>query len=80
MKLAENCFNPKINHIHFHSDCLIFEFEKYKGHQKGEKSLGPWYVYASPSKIWLCPVLSLLQYLICYPDVFNGYATRFEVR
>ena len=78
MKRAEYCVNTKINHIHSQSDWLIFEFEKYKGHQKGENNLGPWHVYANPSKMWLCPVLSLLEYLFCYSDVFNGDVTLFE--
>ena len=34
VKRAENCVNAKINHIHFHSDCLIFDFAKSKGHKK----------------------------------------------
>ena len=32
MKRAENCVNAKINHIHFHCDCLVFEFAKSKGY------------------------------------------------
>ena len=36
MKRAENCVNAKINHIHFHGDCLVFYFEKSRGDQKGE--------------------------------------------
>ena len=50
MKGAENCVNAKINHVDFHSGCLVFEFEKYKGHKKGENHIGPWHVYANPSK------------------------------
>ena len=51
------------NHIHFHGDCLVFEFTRSKGHKKGENNLGPWHVYANPLKMRLCPVLSLLRYL-----------------
>ena len=78
MKRAESCVNAKINNVHFHGDCLVFEFTKSKGHQKGENHLGPWNVYANPSKMWLCPVLSLLRYLFCYPDVLNGGMPLFE--
>ena len=62
MKGVGNCVNSKINHIHFHSDSLIFEFAKSKGHQKGENNLGLWNVYATPSKMWSFPVLSLSRY------------------
>ena len=41
MKWAENCAKAKINHIHSHGDCLVFELTKYKGHKKGENDLGP---------------------------------------
>ena len=78
MKRAENCVNSKLNHIHFHSDCLIFGFAKYKGHQKVENHLGSWHVYANPSIMWLCPVLSLSRYSFCYPDVLNGDVPLFE--
>ena len=80
MKRAENCVYAKINHIHFHGDCLLFESAKSKGHQKVEEHLGPWHVYANPSKMWLCPVLSLLWYLFCYPDVLKGDVPIFEVK
>ena len=75
---GENCANAKIIHIHFHGDCLVFEFAKPKGYQKGENNLGPWHVYANPLKMWLCPVLSLSRYLFCYPYVLNGYVPLFE--
>ena len=78
MKREENWVTVKINHIHFHGDCLVFEFEKSKGHQKGENNLGSWHVYANPSKMWLCPVLSLPRYLFCYPDVLKGDVPLFE--
>ena len=78
MKRTKNCVNAKINHINFHGDCIVFEFTKYKGHKKGENYLGPWHVYANPSKMWLCPVLSLSRYLFCCPDVLNNDLTLFE--
>ena len=78
MKRAENCVNSKINHIHFHGDCLVFEFKNYKGHPKGEKNLGPCRVYTNPSKMWLCPVLSLSRYLFCYPNVLKGDVPLFR--
>ena len=55
MKRAENCTNAKINHILFRDDCLVFEFAKSKGHQKGEEHVGPWHVYANPETPWICP-------------------------
>ena len=64
MKRTENCVNSKINHIHFHGDCLVFEFLKSKGHQKGERNLGPWHVYENSSKIWLFLVLSLSRFIL----------------
>ena len=48
MKRAGNCANTTVIHFHFHSDCLIFEFAKSKGYQKGENNLGPWHIYANP--------------------------------
>ena len=71
IKRVENCVKAKINHIHFHGDYLVFEFAKSKGHKKGDQHLGPWHFYANPSKMCLCPVLSLLRYLFCYPDLLN---------
>ena len=47
MKRAENCVNCKVNHIYFKNDSLVFSFAKSKGHQKGEKHVGPWHVYVS---------------------------------
>lgn len=70
MKRAENCVHMKLNHIYFTDDSLVFEFAKSKGYQKGESHVGPWHVYANPQKPWLCPVLSLSRYIICYPDFF----------
>ena len=59
MKKAENCVKAKINHIHFHGDCLIFEYTKSKGHQKEEKNLGTWNGYANPSRGVQCiPLLT----------------------
>ena len=80
MKIAENCVNAKINHIHFHGDCLVFDFKKYKVHQKGERNLGPCHVYTNTSYMWLCSVLSLSWYLFCYPDVLKGDVPLFEVK
>ena len=70
----------KINHIYFHGDCLVFEFEKSKGNHKGEKHLGTCYVYENPPKTWLCPVILLSQYLFCYPDVLKGDVPLFEIK
>ena len=78
MKRTENCVNTKINNIHFNGEYLVFELAKSKGHQKGSKHLGPWRVYANPSKMWLCPVLSSSWYLFFYTDVFNGDVPIFE--
>ncbi|KAL7524807.1 hypothetical protein ACHAXR_003117, partial [Thalassiosira sp. AJA248-18] len=72
MKRAENCTNARINHISFSDDCLVFEFAKSKGHQKGEEHVGPWHVYSNPQMPWLCPILALAMYLLCYPDVLKG--------
>ena len=80
MKRVENGVNAKINHICFHGDCPVFEFSKYKVHQKGENNLGPWHVYTNSSKMWLCPVLSLSQYFFFYPDVLNGDVPIFKVK
>ena len=80
MKRTENGVNARINHIHFHGDCLVFEFTKSNGDQKTGKKLGPWHVYANPSKMWLCPVISLSRYLFCYPDVLNVNVQMFEGR
>ena len=41
MKRVENCVNAKINHIYFEHDALVFRFAKSKGHQRGEKHIGP---------------------------------------
>ena len=62
----------------FHGECLVFEFVKSKGHQKGENYLGPLHVYTNLSKMWLCPFLSLSRYLFCCPDVLNGGVTLFK--
>jgi hypothetical protein len=78
MKRAENCVNARINHIYFLHDALVFQFAKSKGHQKGENHVGPWHVYANPHKPWICPVLSLARYLLCYPDVLKGDVPLFE--
>ena len=77
MKRAENVVGAKINHIKFIDDCLVFEFAKSKGNQTGEPH-GPWHVYANPLKPWICPVLSLARYLLCYPDVLRGDVPLFE--
>ena len=77
MKRAENCVNAKINHIHIHGDCLIFELENYKGQKKGETHLDPWRFLSKYIKK-MCPVLSLLRYLFCYPDVLKGDVLLFE--
>ena len=77
MKRAENVVDAKINHISFCDDALVFEFAKSKGQQKGEPH-GPWHVYANPLKPWICPVLGLARYLLCYPDVLKGDVPLFE--
>jgi len=69
MKRAENCVNCKVNHIYFRHDSLVFSFAKSKGHQKGEKHVGPWHVYSNPFKSWICPVLALVWYIFSFPDV-----------
>ena len=78
MKRAKNCVNAKVKHIYFLNDSLVFEFSKSKGHQKGESHIGPWHVYSNPQKPWLCPVLSLVRFLFCYPDVLQGDVPLFE--
>ena len=78
MKRAENCVHAQIEHIYFLHDSLVFEFAKGKTFQKGEKGRGPWHVYANPMKPWLCPVLALARYLLCYPDVLQGGVPLFE--
>ena len=78
MKRAENCVHAQIEHIYFLHDSLVFEFAKGKNFQKGEKGRGPWHVYANPFKPWLCPVLALARYLLCYPDVLQGGVPLFE--
>ena len=78
MKRAENCVNCKVNHISFRHDSLVFEFAKSKSHQKGEKHVGPWHVYANPLKPWCCPILSLARYFFSYPEVLRGDMPLFE--
>ena len=78
MKRAENCVNCKINHISFRNDCLVFEFAKSKGHQRGENHIGPWHVYANPHMPWSCPVLSLARYFFAFPDVLKGDMPLFD--
>ena len=78
MKRVENCVNAKINHIYFEHDALVFRFAKSKGHQRGEKHIGPWHVYANPEKPWICPVLAMARYLVCHTDVLIGNAPLFE--
>lgn len=78
MKRAENCVNAQINHVYFDADSLVFEFAKSKGHQKGEKHLGPWHVYANPHKPHICPILAMARYLFTYPDVLKGNSRLFE--
>ena len=78
MKRAENCVACKINHITFRNDSLVFEFAKSKGHQKGEKHVGPWHVYANPFKPWICPVLSMARYVFSFSDVLTGDMPLFE--
>ena len=78
MKRAENCVNCKVNHITFKHDSLVFEFAKSKSHQRGEKHIGPWHVYANPFKPWCCPVLSLARYFFAYPEVLKGDMPLFD--
>ena len=78
MKRAENCVTAKINHIRFGDDCLVFEFAKSKGNQRGEDHRGPWHVYSNPSKPWLCPMLALSLYLLLNPDILKGDAPLFQ--
>ena len=78
MKRAENCVACKINHITFRNDSLVFEFAKSKGHQKGEKHVGPWHVYVNPFKPWIFPVLSMARYVFSFSDVLTGDMPLFE--
>ena len=78
MKRAENFVNCKVNHISFHHDALVFEFAKSKSHQKGEKHIGPWHVYANPKKPWCCLILSLACYIFCCTEVLKGDMPLFE--
>ena len=78
MKRAENCVNCKVNHIYFRHDSLVFSFAKSKGHQKGEKHVGPWHVYSNPFKPWICPVLALARYIFSFPDVLKGDRPLFD--
>ena len=78
MKRAVNCVDVKIDYINFNGECLVFEFTKSKGNQNEGKNLGPWNVYANPSKMWLCPVPSLSRYLFCYSDVLKGDVPLFK--
>ena len=70
MKQEKNCFECKKNHITFKNDSLIFQFAKSKGHQNGEETVGPLYVYANPMEPHLCAHLSVAKYLITYPQLF----------
>ena len=69
---GRDCVNAKIKYITFRDDCLVFEFAKSKGNQKGKEHVGPWHVHANPEKPWLCPVVALARYLFCYPEILKG--------
>ncbi|GFH55956.1 hypothetical protein CTEN210_12433 [Chaetoceros tenuissimus] len=77
MKRAENCVNAKINHIYWNNDCLVFEFAKEKGKQKGD-CFGPWHVYANPQKPHICPVLAFAKYIASFPEVLEEGHSLFE--
>ena len=62
MKRAENCVNAKIKHIIFRYDCLVFEFAKSTGNQKGKEHVGR----ASQSRKNLGSALWLPWHVICF--------------
>ena len=37
-----------------------------------------WHVYANPHEPWLCPVLELARYVLCYQEVLRGGSPLFE--
>ena len=77
MKKTENCVNAKINHIHFHGDCLVFEFAKSKVHKKGENHIGPWNIHANPFKnVVVSSAIIIVVFL--YPGVLKGYVPLSE--
>ena len=72
IKRGENCMSAKIKYISFTDDCLVFQFAKSKGMQKGEDHVSPWHVYANPGKPWICPLLGLALYLLMFTDIIKG--------
>ena len=56
---ANNNIDAQINNITFLRDALLFEFEKSKCDQDGDKHTDhPWYVYANPLIPEIYPVLA----------------------
>ena len=72
--------NAQIEHIHFLHDGLEYEFAKSIVCQTGEKARGPWHVYANPHEPWLCPVLELARYVLCYQEFLCGGYRRYNTR
>ncbi|KAL7527694.1 hypothetical protein ACHAXR_003680, partial [Thalassiosira sp. AJA248-18] len=73
MKRAENCVHAKINHISSEDDCLVFEFAKSKGHQRGEEQhLGPCSHGSAPNLGW--PAVPLFQGR--GKSIYNRYSER----
>ena len=78
MKQAEYCVDAQINHIQFKHDVYYIGVYQIKKSQKNKKYVGPWHLYTNTLKQYVWPVLALLQYLLCYAEVFKGGVPLFE--
>lgn len=63
--VASMCFD----HLEWNSDCLGVYFAHSKTDQFGERPREAKHIYANPIHPYICPILSLGVYLLCFPPL-----------
>ena len=72
MARSDNVVHSHVNHLEWRDDCLLYYMLQLKGDQEGSLSTEPWYMYATPHRPNICPVLALGLYFLANPQVIEG--------
>ena len=72
---ADNLVNLNLSHIGWEDDLLVSCIAKAKHDQEGEGAKTPWHIYASPSNLFVCPVLALGLCLFTHPGLLTNQSS-----
>jgi len=60
-----------LKHLQWTEDSFGISFSHVKNDQTGSRNFHPRHIYANPDNYFICPVTSMMEYFLTFPDIFH---------